>query len=316
VEHESILDTARSIEIEKDDVEVVVLPVDRQGIVKLDALQAALDERTVLVSIMYANNETGAIQPITKIAKAIADFRAQLPRPAANAANGPYPLFHTDAAQAFQFLDCRPSTLGVDLMTLSAHKIYGPKGVGALYVGNDTGSGAKTHRPSLSAYKLQATSYKLAPILSGGGQEFGLRSGTENVPLMVGFAAAVEYIEKDKEKHAKRIAMLKDQFVQGLRKIYPKAKLNSPKGALPHIANVRLPGRGAEDLLIRLDLAGMAVAAGSACAARSLQPSHVLRAMGYDQAGARENLRVSFGRTNTPAEVKKLLAAFKNILAA
>jgi cysteine desulfurase len=275
VEHESILETAKILK--KKGVEVLELPVDGKGIVKLDALAKALDGQPALVSVMYANNETGAIQPIASISKIVHE------------AGG---LLHTDAAQAFQFLDCRPSILGADMLTISAHKIYGPKGIGALYV-----------RQSL----------RLGPVVTGGGQEFGLRSGTENVPLVAGFAAAVEYIEEEKEKQARRIGGLKKELISGIKKIHPKAALNGPADGLPHIMNVWLPGVPAQDLLIRLDLAGVAVSAGSACTARSSQPSHVLRAMGLSEKRAKESVRVSLGRPTSPAEIAsffKVLGSF------
>ena len=286
IEHESILETAA--ELEKENCEVVRLPVDRQGAVKLSALAASLNENAAIVSVMYANNETGAVQPIAKIAGIIRDFRKSAP------ARGPYPLFHTDAAQALQFLDCNVERLGVDLMTLSGHKIYGPKGIGALYV----------RTPSA---KLNLKPYTLAPLLAGGGQEFGLRSGTENTAFIAAFAAAMLYIEEDKDKHARRIAGLKEAFLRGVKKTYPRALLNGPKGGLPHIANVWFPGYEAQDVLIRLDLAGIAVSAGSACAARSSKPSHVLEAMDLGGPRSRESIRFSFGRPTTGAEVKKLI---------
>lgn len=275
VEHESVLETARALK--KEGVEVTELPVDKNGVVKLPALAEALHGRPALVSVMCANNETGAIQPIAKISKMV---------------RGAGSLFHTDAAQAFQFLNCNVEVLGVDLLTLSGHKIYGPKGVGALYVR------AKT---------------KIGPILTGGGQEFGLRSGTENTPLIAGFAAAVEYIEKDKEKHARRIAVMREQLLRGLKKIYPRAQLNGGKDYLPNIMNVWLPGKEAEDMLIRLDLAGIAISAGSACSARSSQPSRVLRAMGFPDARTKQSLRISLGRPTAQAEIARFLEVLHSL---
>jgi cysteine desulfurase len=281
IEHESVLETARSLK--KNGVEVVELPVDKQGVVKLDALAAALKiqietgGRPALVSVMYANNETGTIQPIAAISKIVHEANS---------------LLHVDASQAFQFLDCNADVLGADLLTLSGHKIYGPKGVGVLY---------------------SRTKTKIVPALTGGGQEFGLRSGTENVPLVVGFAAAVEYIEKDREKHSRRIASMKARLFKDLKKIYPKMQTNGGKESLPNILNIWIPGMLAQDILIRLDLAGIAVSAGSACAARSSQPSHVLRAMGPLEARAKESLRISLGRPTTTGDIARLIKALSSL---
>lgn len=296
VEHESILETARVLK--KEGVEVIELPVDKNGVVKLDKLAAALaggsaqagapalGGQPTLVSIMYANNETGTVQAVAKISKMV------------HVAGS---LLHVDAAQAFQFLDCNVDTLGVDLLTLSAHKIYGPKGIGALYI-----------RARDSRVGNSGTS-ALDPIITGGGQEFGLRSGTENVPLIAGFAAAVEYIEKDKDKQTRRIAAMKEKLVQGIKKILPRAQLNGGKEVLPNIVNVWIPGVAAQDLLIRLDLAGIAISAGSACTARSSQPSHVLRAMGLSEARAKESVRISLGRPTTTGEITKLLKVLRSL---
>lgn len=285
VEHESVLETAR--DLEREGVPVTVLPVDKRGVVKLDALASALAGRPALVSIMYANNETGAVQPLAKISKLACEAGA---------------ILHTDAAQAFQFLDCSVDALGVDLLTLSAHKIYGPKGAGALYV---RGGKPKTKSPASRVFP--------EPILSGGGQEFGMRSGTENVPLIAGLAAAVEYIENNKEGHARRIAAMRQGLIRELGKTYPKARLNDAKETLPHILNIWIPGLKAEDLLIRLDLAGIAVSAGSACAARSSQPSHVLLAMGVGAKRAKESMRISLGRPTTPDEIRQLLKVLRSL---
>ncbi|MDP2598477.1 MAG: cysteine desulfurase family protein [Candidatus Liptonbacteria bacterium] len=208
IEHESVLETAR--DLEREGIEVVYLPVDRRGVVDLEKLKEALNERTVLVSIMHANNEIGTAQPLFEIHRIIEDFKKR------NSSIPQFlncPLLHSDCAQAFQFLDCDVDALGVDLMTLSAHKIYGPKGIGALYVRQ-----GKEKNVKLPDSRFQI----LDSIATGGGQEFGLRSGTENVPLIVGFAKAVELAIAVREKEARRIGDLRDRFWAELKKIAQK----------------------------------------------------------------------------------------------
>lgn len=296
VEHESVLETAR--DLEKDGVEVVYLPVDKSGKVMLNKLRQALNERTVLVSVMYANNELGAIQPIREIAKIVTEFRSEQ-------RDGRYPLLHTDAVQAFQYLDCGVNKLGLDLMTLSGHKIYGPKGVGVLYVRERT---------------------SLAPVITGGGQEFGLRSGTENVPLIVGMAEAAELAARVRVKEAKRIAGLRGYFLRGLKKIYPKVEVNAPRNAiftssqdvnmagLPSMLNLFFPDYPADELVTRLDLLGIAIGTGSACASRAPEASRVLRAAGFSEARAKRSVRFSFGRRTTQAEVDIFMGRVKKLL--
>ena len=300
IEHESVLETAK--DLEKDGVEVVYLPVDREGRVKLGALEEALDRRTVLVSVMYVNNEIGTIEPIAEIAKVIREFRIQ------NLTS--YPFFHTDAVQAFQFMDCAVDVLGVDLMTLSAHKIYGPKGIGALYMRQ--ASRTKRHGEEPAARGPRPA----APIITGGGQEFGLRSGTENVPLMVGFARAIELAVLYRSEETERIRALRDYFSRGIQKIYPRAEFNSPQGteSVPNILNFYLPGRRAEEFLIQCDLDGIAISAGSACAARSSAPSYVVRAVRGSEERARSSVRFSFGRPTTRQEIDRACIIIKNIL--
>lgn len=303
VEHESILETARNLE--REGIEVIYLPVDRRGFVDLKKMEKSLNERTVLVSVMYANNEIGTIQPIAEIAKIIQEFRRQnlefmdKHTPKSYILNSiAYPLFHTDAAQAFQYLNCDVNKLGVDLMTLSGHKIYGPKGIGVLYVKKNP----------------QPTTYNLQPLITGGGQEFGFRSGTENVPLIVGFAKAVELVIKGRKKETGRIKILCDYFWQGLKKIVPRAAVNgSFKNRLPNNLNVWLPGYSAEDLLVRLDLAGIAVSSGSACSARSVEPSHVLRSIGCGEKRIKQSLRFTLGKFIHKSELDEALKRIKNI---
>ncbi|OGY99701.1 MAG: hypothetical protein A2945_01735 [Candidatus Liptonbacteria bacterium RIFCSPLOWO2_01_FULL_52_25] len=345
VEHESILETAR--DLERDGVEVVYIPVDRHGVVDLEKLKVALNERTILVSIMYANNEIGTVQPIAEISKIVRNFREQIANSKSQKtghspfAPGHLPLFHTDAAQAFQFLDCNVDGLGVDLMTLSAHKIYGPKGVGALYVRQQIANRklqiAKNHLPFASSH------LPLAPLTTGGGQEFGLRSGTENVPLIVGFAKAVELLfSNSHELENSRIAKLRDYFWTELKKIYPEAQTNvdytqtgaevgprtsasSPRqsATLPSVLNVYFPDHLAEDLLTKFDLAGLAVSSGSACRSRAVESSYVIEALGYSGDGstklttgdrAKRSVRFSFGRPTTNEEVNAALTILKGVL--
>jgi cysteine desulfurase len=279
IEHESVLETAR--ELEKEGVEVVYLPVDKDGTVNLRVLEESLDNRTVLVSVMYANNEMGAIQPVAKIAEIVKKFRA----------SSVFPLFHTDAVQAFQFLDCNVEKLGVDMMTLSAHKIYGPKGIGALYL----------RRP-------------MPAVTTGGGQEFGMRSGTENVPSIVGFAKACDAAAAVREKEAARIAALSDHFWRGIKNIFPKAERNGPVNGLPNILNVYFPGREAQDILTRLDLNGVAASSGSACRSRALEASYVIMALGYPKERAKASIRFSFGRPTAKSELDAALRVLGKIL--
>lgn len=292
VEHESILAAARRLE--EDGAEVFSVPVDREGIVKTGILRRELDERTFLVSVMFGNNETGAIQPVAEIGKLISGFRKDAGRFPSN----PYPLFHSDAAQAFQYLACEVDGLGVDLLTISSQKIYGPKGAGALFAREISGV-----RP-------------LRSILSGGGQEFGFRPGTENVPAIAGFAEAVKIAAKMREGEARRVFELRKFFLRQIKKNLPKSALNGDRSgerSLPHIVNVFLGGRSAEEALVRLDLAGFAVSAGSACKSRRAEPSHVLLAMGCGEGRARGSIRISFGRRTQKADIEKLIKEFKNI---
>ncbi|MEK7566438.1 MAG: cysteine desulfurase family protein [Patescibacteria group bacterium] len=294
IEHESVLETAR--DLEKEGAEIIYLPVDKNGVVDLKKLDKSLNERTVLVSIMYSNNETGVIQPIAEIAEIIKKFKEKkYPKPCTL---NPAPYFHTDAVQAFQFLDCNIKNLGVDLMTLSAHKIYGPKGIGALYVRNS-----------------QLTTYNLQPIITGGKQEFGLRSGTENVAMIAGFAKAIELANEKREKEKKRIFLLAQYFFKEIKKIVPSAQLNAGKAKrLPNILNIAFPGYDAESLLIKFDLNGIAVSRGSACMARSSQSSYVLKEMGLSESEQRSSLRFSFGRFTTKEKMSRALKIIKKTL--
>ena len=308
VEHESVLETARDLSArggsalggEKEGVEVIYLPVNRQGVVDLKKLKESLNENTVLVSIMYANNEIGTIQPISKISEIIRDFRS--------ASHVAFPLLHVDAVQAFQFLNCNVNDLGVDLMTLSAHKIYGPKGTGLLYIKQSDA--------------LKAISYKLKAIITGGGQEFSLRSGTENVAGIVGFAKAVELADKNRHKEALRIAKLKAYFLKELKKIKPDVQINGassitnyqlPITNLPNILNIYFPNQKAEELLIRLDLNGVAASSGSACASFSAKPSYVLKAVGLSGDKLHSNLRFSMGKFTKKEDIDQAIKIIKII---
>ncbi len=290
IEHESVLETAKTLE-RSHGAEVVYLPVDQQGVVDLERLRTALDERTVLISILYANNEIGTVQPITEIIKLMGDFYSKVQR---------RPLFHTDASQAFQFFDCDVRSLGVDLMTLSSHKIYGPKGAGALYA-----RGQKS----------------LEPLIMGGGQEFGFRSGTENIPAIVGFAEAMRIAVVMRKKETRRIGELRDYLWRGIKRIYPRAKVNGvdrefpdDRRILPNMVNVYFSGHKAQDLLTELDLRGLAVSSGSACRARATEPSYVIEALGFSRARAESSVRFSLGRPTRRGDISGALEILKREL--
>lgn len=302
IEHESVLETAK--DLEKEGAEIVYLPVDKNGFVDLKKLKSALDERTVLVSVMYANNEIGTIQPILEIAEIIRNFKeAKSQKGKDKSSTTLYPLFHTDAVQAFNYLDCNVQRLGVDLMTLSSQKIYGPKGVGLLYV------------KGLEKNKLTPSPSTFYPAITGGGQESGLRGGTENVAGIVGFAKAMEIVEQIKIEESRRIQALRDYFLKKIKKIIPQVQINGgEKRRLPNNINIYLPRYHSQDLLIKLDLAGFAVSPGAACSARVCAPSHVLKALGCSDEQAENSLRITFGRQTDKKSIDQLLATIKNML--
>jgi len=287
IEHESVFETAKILE--QQGAEVIKLPVNKEGVIDIVALKDALNEHTVVISVMHVNNETGTIQPLREIKFMIDAFRKESRRPE-------YPLFHTDAAQSFAYLYCDVELLGVDMMTLSGHKMYGPKGVGALYV--------RQRVP-------------LVGQVSGGGQEFGLRSGTENVPSIVGFAKAAQLAAAERGKTATRITALRDELWRRIKSIAPAAEINGPAGdaKAPHILNIYFPGHAAQDLLTRFDRAGLAASSGSACRSRAVESSYVIEALGYDKARAASSIRFSLGKGTTKRHIVTAVRIIERALA-
>ena len=268
VEHKAVLNTCAVLE--RSGFEVTYLPVDRYGRVDPAEVEAAITERTTLVSIMYANNEVGTIQPIAEIGAVCR--RAGV-------------VFHTDAVQAGGFLPLDVDRLGVDLLTLSAHKVYGPKGVGALFVRQGTA---------------------LLPQVQGGSQERQRRAGTENVAGIVGFATALELVQGDlaaRDAENARLAALRDRLASAVRDVAGVESTGHPVERLPHNASWLVDGVEGGDLVAALDLGGVAASTGSACISGSAEPSHVLMAMGIGAGRAHGALRLTAGRSTTEAEI-------------
>jgi cysteine desulfurase len=283
IEHESVLAPAHHYDCR----EIAVKP---DGTVDLESLQKAIDDQTVLVSVMYANNEIGTIEPIRETSKLIAKVRE-----ARRSQNHKLPLyFHTDAAQAANYLDLHVARLGVDLMTINGGKIYGPKQSGVLFVG--------AHVP-------------LKSIIEGGGQENNIRSGTENVPQSIGFAKALTFAQEMREAETKRLQELQQHFYELLEKRLPQAIINgSKKKRLPNNIHITIPGQDNERLLIQLDEAGILAAAGSACSASDEEPSHVLRATGLTDKEAQASLRFTMGRSTTKEQIEQTVATLAKLL--
>lgn len=270
VEHHAVLTACE--ELGRRGFRVTLLPVDAHGVVDPDAAADAISHRTILVSVMHANNEVGTLQPIEKIG-AVCRERGV--------------LFHTDAVQTVGHLPVDVSDMPVDLLSMSAHKLYGPKGVGALYVRKGV---------------------KLAPLLYGGGHEKGLRSGTENVPGIVGFGAAAQAAKQEMGSEAIRLVSLRDRLLEELPQRLPAAVVSGhPSQRLPGLASFCIEGVEGESLLLALDEEGIAASSGSACTTGSLEPSHVLLAMGVEPDLARGHLRLSLGRGNTDQDIAYLL---------
>ena len=269
IEHHAVLDTV--LWLETQGFEVTILPVDEYGLVDPAQVEAALRPDTILVSIMHANNEVGTIQPISEIGALV---RARGVR------------FHTDAVQTAGALDLNVDALNVDLLSISAHKFYGPKGVGALYVRK----GVRLH-----------------PLIHGGGQEKRRRAGTENVAGIVGLAKAFELAQEEREAESARLQKLRDRLIEGLLQI-PHTRVNgSLERRLPNNVSVCFEFIEGESLLLNLDLRGIAASSGSACTSGSLDPSHVLLAMGLSHEIAHGSLRLTLGRENTEADVDFVL---------
>ena len=278
IEHEAVLKPMAYLE--ENGYEVTYLPVDENGVISLDELKQALRPDTILVSIMTGNNEVGSHMPITEIGAIVAKSNA---------------WFHTDAVQAYGILDIDVKRDQIDLMSTSAHKLNGPKQMGFLY-----------EREGLD----------LAPHLRGGNQEMKRRAGTENIPAIAAFAKAIELEQNARAELTARYQGFKRQLVDKLVENGVIVKVNGKMGAdeLPQIINLWFEGCPSDAMLTNLDLAGIAAAAGSACTAGSLEPSHVLAAMyGKDQARVSQSLRFSFGRYNTAAEIDELVAQLTKI---
>jgi cysteine desulfurase len=280
IEHESVQAPAGHYDVRE-------VKVQADGRIDLKDLRQKIDNKTVLVSIMYANNEIGTVQPIRDIARIVNEVRRG--RSAQD-----LPLhFHSDACQAVNYLDLHVARLGVDLLTLNGGKIYGPKQTGALYVKAGTA---------------------LQPLIDGGGQEQGLRSGTENVAGAIGLATALQLVQADRHTESERLHKLQQQFFTDLQKNLPQATVNgSMKYRLPNNLHFTIPGVDNERLLIQLDEMGIQAAAGSACSASDEMPSHVLRAIGLSDNDARGSLRLTMGRQTTSSQLEQTIQALKEL---
>jgi cysteine desulfurase len=274
IEHHAVLHTVE--QLEREGFSATYLPVDSEGFVSVDDLRAALRPDTTVVSIMYANNEVGTIEPIAELVRAVKDYDRHI-------------AFHTDAVQAAGALDLDVEALGVDLLSLAAHKFYGPKGVGVLYV--------RPRTPFVGQ-------------LVGGSQERNRRAGTEDVAGAVGLAKALQLAEAEREANGARLAGLRDYLWAELPRRMPGVRLTGPADPdrrLPNSFSCCLEGVEGEAVLIQLDLNGISASSGSACTTGSLEPSHVLTAMGVPLEIARASLRITLGRENTRADIDRLL---------
>lgn len=284
IEHEAVLKPARLYDCRE-------AAVNEQGIIDLQDMCAKIDGQTVLVSVMYANNEIGAIQPIREIAKIVSEVRESR-----RISGNDLPIYlHTDACQAAAYLDLHAARLGVDFMTINGGKMYGPKQSGTLYV---------------------RVGIELAPLILGGGQERGVRSGTENVAACIGLATALDLVQTDRHAEIARLQALQKNFIDKLQKEFPDAIINgSQKKRLPNNIHVTFPGQDNERLLLELEQRGILAAAGSACSASAEEASHVLKALGLSEESSRASIRFSLGRGTTQNDLDRALAALKTCLA-
>ena len=278
IEHHAVMETCEFLE--RRGFEVTYLPVDKYGLVSPGDVKRAITSKTILISVIHANNEIGTIEPITEISKVAREA-------------GVY--FHTDAVQTVGRIPVDVNELGVDLLSMSAHKLYGPKGVGALYIRRGT---------------------RLLPFMHGGGQERGRRASTENVPGIIGFGRAVELARQEMSKEVERLTCLRDKLIKGLLERIDHVHLNGhPQKRLPNNVNIRVDFVEGESMLLNLDLEGICASTGSACSSSSLEPSHVLLAMGILPEQAHGSLRFTLGKWTNEDDIEQVLDVLPVIVA-
>jgi cysteine desulfurase len=286
-EHHCVLDACKSVEKESPPAggaEVTFVRPGRDGIIKVEDIKKAIKPNTILVSVMYVNNEIGTVQPIARIGKIIKKHNPKI-------------LFHSDATQAVNYFDCNADRLGVDLMSMSAHKIYGPKGIGALYIKKGT---------------------EIKRMQDGGGQEFNKRAGTHNVPGIVGLGTAINQIKNQSASWRTKIKImvsLRDYLINRILKEIPEAKLNGSKiKRSPNNANFSFKNVEGESLIMMLDISGIAASTGSACTSGTLEPSHVLMSLGMKHEDAHGSLRLTIGKYTTKKEIDYTVDELKKII--
>lgn len=279
IEHDAIINTATYLETLG--WKIIYVPVDKDGLVSPEELKKLVTDKTVLVSIMYANNEIGTIEPIKELVKAVKEKNKDT-------------LFHTDACQAGPYLNLDVEELGVDLLTLNGSKVYGPKGTGILYIKKGTA---------------------IKPLIYGGGQEFNIRSGTENIPAIMGLVKALEIATDNKEKEVKRLTILRDGLIKGIQANIERVNLNGHAiKRLPNNVNLTFEDIEGEAILLHLNEKGIMASTGSACASHSLDVSHVLKAIGLPYELIHGSIRFTLGKRNTKEDIDYVIEVMPEIV--
>ncbi len=287
-EHHCVLNACKKIEKDRR-AQVSYIAPDKEGIVSARDIEKAIQPNTILISIMYVNNEIGTVQPIAEIGKMLKKINAERAKK-----NWPRILFHTDATQAVNYFGCKVDELGVDLLSMSGHKIYGPKGVGLLYIRKGT---------------------PIKRIQDGGDQEYKMRAGTHNVPGIVGLGEAISVISNQQPVISKKIQSLRDYLIKKVLQEIPKSYLNgSIEKRSPNNAHFRFDNVEGEGLILSLDMEGIAASTGSACSSGTLEPSHVLLSLGLRHEQAHGSLRITLGKDTTKGELNTLIKKLKEIV--
>lgn len=287
LEHHCVLYACRTV-AKEGLAEVTFVRPGKDGIINVADIKSAIRPNTILVSVMYVNNEIGTLQPIKKISKLIKLTNNQRPK------TNPNIIFHTDATQAINYFDCDVNKLGVDLLSMSAHKIYGPKGVGMLYIKKGT---------------------PIRHIQEGGDQEYQMRAGTHNIPGIVGLGKAIELVARDSKRETPRIKKLRDYLIKKVLKEIPKSKLNGSKiKRSPNNANFTFADVEGEGLILSLDMEGVAASTGSACSSGALTPSHVLLSIGLKPEDAHGSLRMTLGKYTTKQDIDMTVNKLKSVI--